>query len=152
VSGPDLREPTFLARDGWKHADKWTREGRNFCVQVARHSTPEFNGDYTQVIGTEHHWCVYLFVYAGHPDFSRFNPGGDMWSQPSYECHSYVSLFKAHRDSKGEIASFQLGWDYAHDGDSQYAELATASAASSVFYDASRLFDEAKERADGVQP
>lgn len=144
-----IKQPEFLARDGWRHSDEWKREGKGFLVAVKRHSRPEFNRDYSEVIGEQHCWCVYLYVYPKHPDFARFDPDGDMWSQPPYECHSYVSLFHAHRDEKGVITSFQLGWDYQHDGDSYFSELATASAASSVFYDASRLFDEALERATG---
>lgn len=120
-------------------------------VEVSRHSRPEFNRDYSKVIGENHCWCVYLYVYPGHPDFSRFNTDGDMWSQPFYECHSYVSLFHTHRGNDGEITSFQLGWDYQHDGDSEFAEYGTASSAYRVFYDASHLFDEAMSRINEVQ-
>ena len=142
--------PAFLSRDGWQHSDKWKRSGDNFMVEVSRHSRPEFSSDYSEVIGENNCWCVYLYVYPKHPDFSRFDPAGDMWSQPVYECHSYVSLFRAHRDSDGKITSFQLGWDYQHDGDSHFSECGTASEAGSVFYDASRLFDDAMLRAREV--
>lgn len=141
------RNPECIAKDGWRHSDKWKREGKNFLVEVSRHSSPEFNSDYSEVIGQEHRWCVYLYVYPRHPDFARFDSNGDMHSQPYYECHIYVSLFRVHRDESGEITSFQLGWDYNHDGDVYYTHLAPPSAAGSVFYDANRLFDEAAERA-----
>lgn len=132
MSDSKVSEPAFLARDGWRHADKWRRDGGSFLVEVSRHS-----------VGTENRWCVYLYVYPKHPDFARFNPAGGMWDQPSYDCHSYVSYFRAHRNNEGEISSFQLGWDYQHDGDSDYAELATEDDAGSVFWDASQLFDSA---------
>ena len=120
--------------ENWKHKDEWKREGSKHSVVVSRH---------TNHAGDEHRWCVYLYIYPGHPRFSQFNPDRGMWDQPSYECHSYVSLFKTHRRGNGDIGSFQLGWDYSHDGDHRFTEYATADDASSVFWDANKLFDEA---------
>lgn len=137
--------PTFLARDEWRHSDKWIRRGKNYSVEVSRHCIAPPGDDCA-----EHYWCVYLYVYPKHPDFTRFDPSGNAWAQPNYDCHSYVSLFNIHRNNAGEIVSFQLGWDYNHDGDSYYLECATADDAGSVFFDASRLFDEAAAR--GVTP
>lgn len=122
--------------DKWKHKEEWKLEGDKHCVVVSRHMDSA---------RTEHRWCVYLYIYPGHPRFEQFNPEGDMWSQPHFDCHSYVSLFNVHKRKDGTVGSFQLGWDYNHDGDSYYNELATPSEASSVFYDAERLFEEAKQ-------
>lgn len=120
--------------ENWKHKDEWNREGSKHSVVVSRH---------TNHAGDEHRWCVYLYIYPGHPRFDQFNAGGDMWSQPHFECHSYVSLFRVHRRDSGDIGSYQLGWDYNHDGDHRFTEYATADDASSVFWDANKLFDEA---------
>ena len=122
--------------DQWRHKEEWKREGNDFCVVVSRHMSQD---------KTEHRWAVYLYVYPGHADFERFNPEGDMWSQPHFDCHSCVSLFNVHRRKDGSIGSFQLGWDYNHDGDWQFNEMATPSDASSIFWDANQLFDQAKQ-------
>ena len=119
---------------GWKHKDEYKKEGDKCAVVVSRH---------TGYDDAEHRWCVYLYIYPGHPRFDQFNPDGDMWSQPHYDCHSYVSLFKVHRRDSGEVGSYQLGWDYNHDGDHRFSEYATADQAGSVFWDAERLFEEA---------
>lgn len=120
--------------ENWLHKDEWKREGISHAVVVSRHY-----GEYTG----EHCWCVYLYIYPEHPRFDQFKADGDMWSQPHYECHSYVSLFKTHRREDGSVGSYQLGWDYAHDGDSRFSEYATADEAASVFWDANRLFEDA---------
>ena len=119
----------------WKHKDEWKREGKNHAVVVSRHSNYD---------GTEHRWCVYLYVYPKHKAFSLMS--ADNRSEYGFSCHSYLSLFRAHVNEKGAIGSFQLGWDYSHDGDSRYNEMATKDDAGSVFWDADRLFDEACER------
>lgn len=124
--------------EGYTKKDEWKREGKGFCVVVSRHtarSLDEFDAN---------RWCVYLYVYPRHPAFGLFRPLGDMWSQPHFTCHSYVSLFKSHRDERGEIFSFQLGWDYSHDGDN-YGWCATADDASSIFWDANKLFEQAEQ-------
>lgn len=122
--------------DNWQHKDEWKREGDNHSVVISRHFRP-----YTG----EHRWCVYLYIYPGHPRFEQFKPDSDMWSQPHYDCHSYVSLFRTHRRDDGSIGSFQLGWDYAHDGDDHFSQCATADDAGSVFWDANKLFEDASQ-------
>ncbi|WP_275628979.1 hypothetical protein [Pseudomonas sp. 273] len=122
--------------ENWRHKDEWKREGKGFCVVVSRHLSG---------ITNENRWCVYLYIYQDHPSFQHFKPESDMFEQPSFVCHSYVSLFRVHRRDDGSIGSFQLGWDYSHDGDYRFSEYATPSEASEVFWDANRLFEEASE-------
>lgn len=122
--------------EGWKPKLEWKKQGKDFLVSVSKHLS--FDGDNL--------WCVYLYVYPKHPAFARFNREGGMWDQPHFDCHSYVSYFQPHVDPKtGEVVSYQLGWDYNHDGDSYYTSLETAEDAASVFYDAQRLYEQATE-------
>lgn len=133
-------QPAFLERDGWKRNDKWVRQGEAFTVEVVRSDGVNLDGE------VENKWCVYIYVYPKHPTFRHFNPAKGIFDNAHFECHSYASYYRAHRNNEGEIVSHQLGWDYMHDGDYGYSQYGDADSASSVFYDASRLFDEAKER------
>lgn len=126
--------------NGWLHKDEWKREGKEFCVVVSRHTANTPDED-------KHRWCVYLYVYKRHPAFALFKPDRGMFDQPHFNCHSYVSLFRVHRNDKGEIGSFQLGWDYNHDGDN-FGWRETPDDAAPVFWDAQQLFDQAQEWAD----
>ena len=68
-----------------------------------------------------------------------------MWDQPHFDCHSYISYFNAHIAFKtGEVCSYQLGWDYNHDGDDYYNSIESVDDAGSIFYDADRLFEQAE--------
>lgn len=68
-----------------------------------------------------------------------------MWDQPHFDCHSYVSYFNAHIAFKtGEVCSYQLGWDYNHEGDDYYNSIDSVDQAGSIFYDAERLFEQAE--------
>lgn len=125
-----------MITENWRHKDEWKREGKSHAVVISRHTAGLHN---------ENRWCVYLYIYPEHPRFQNFNPEGTMWDQPGFVCHSYVSYFRVHKKDDGSIGSFQLGWDYNHDGDSRFAEYATPSDASEVFWDANRLFEEASE-------
>jgi hypothetical protein len=117
----------------WKHKDEWKKAGKEFLVAVSRHTGHDPD---------DHRWCVYLYVYPEHAMFSSFDADATEWDQPYFDVHGYCSLFNVHRRNDGTIGSFQLGWDYNHSGDSRYNDMATKERASSVFYDAQRLFDE----------
>lgn len=121
--------------EGWKPKLEWKKEGTNFLVSVTKHIG--YDG--------ENKWCVYLYVYPKHPAFARFNRDGTMWDQPHFDCHSYVSYFNAHIAFKtGEVCSYQLGWDYNHDGDSYYNSIDSVDEAGSIFFDAEKLFEQAE--------
>lgn len=120
--------------EGWKPKLEWKKDGKGFTVTVTKHLN----------YADENCWCVYLYVYPSHPSFEKFNKLGTMWGQPPFDCHSYVSYFQAHiRQSDGEVCSYQLGWDYNHDGDSYYLNIDRVEDAGSIFYDAERLFEQA---------
>lgn len=118
----------------WKPKLEWKKEGNTFAVVVSKHKS------YTD----ENIWCTYLYIYPKHPAFKMFNRDGGMFEQPHFNCHSYVSYFKAHLSTKtNEVCSYQLGWDYNHDGDSYYTSIESVDAAGTIFYNAEALFNEA---------
>lgn len=120
----------------WRHKDEWKHEGADFSVVVSRHTRGRSEDE------VEYCWCIYAYIYPKHRLFERFKPDGSMWEQPSPDVHSYVSFFKVHRKEDGGILSFQLGWDYQHDGDWHFSQMATKRDAGSVFYDAEALIGE----------
>ncbi|QDP50268.1 MAG: hypothetical protein Tp178MES00d2C33159851_58 [Prokaryotic dsDNA virus sp.] len=120
--------------EGWKPKLEWKKEGKHFLVSVTKHVGYE----------GENKWCVYLYVYPKHPAFVQFNRDATMWDQPHFDCHSYTSYFNAHVNFKtGEVCSYQLGWDYNHDGDSYYSSIENVEDAGSIFHDAEHLFQQA---------
>lgn len=120
---------------GWERKEVWKRAGRGFLVEVSRHEVDVDVGE------GPHRWCIYAYIYPKHPAFGQFKVGGGMWEQPDFGMHAGNSFFRTHYNGKGEIASFQVGCDYNHDGDDYFTHLATREDAGSVFYDASATFD-----------
>ncbi|TAA20332.1 hypothetical protein [Pseudoxanthomonas winnipegensis] len=119
----------------WKHKDKWSLESRSFTIEVSRHAVVGLDAQ------PENIWCVYAYVYPKHPLFARFNPAGGMWEQPSLPGHSCVSYFRAHKNEQDAITSYQIGWDYNHDGDWRFTQMASKADAYEVFRDAEELFE-----------
>lgn len=113
---------------------KWIRYGKTFSVVVNHHTTPS----------GAHRWCVYLHLSPGHPAFKLCRPDQGMIDQPYFACHSYMSFFQPHYGAAGNITSFQLGWDYNHDGD-YYDEDGNPEDVPTVFWDADRLYEQALE-------
>jgi len=124
----------------WKHKDIWKKSGNGFLVEVSRHSE-----SYEPVDGREgpHRWCVYAYIYPAHPHFAKFGPNDELWQDATTELpgHSYPSLLRRHTDAEGRVTSFQVGWDYHHDGDYMFTHDATMDDARRQFMDAQELFD-----------
>lgn len=128
--------------DGWNHKDEWRRSGQGFMVVVSRHHF----GD-GEISEDENRWCVYAYVYPKHRIFDRLDKAdnaGVLRDCCGLYCHSYVSLYRVHRDESGTVQSVQIGWDYNHDGD-EFSTRKTPGEASVVFWHASRLFDQLDE-------
>lgn len=125
--------------DTWQHKDMWKREGRKFLVQVSRHSASSVDlGD------GENRWCVYAYIYPGHPYFDRFDVDGPMFQDAAcaLPLHAGPSFFRAHFDHKEKkYTSVQVGADYNHLHDSRFGHMATRADAYEVFQDADALFD-----------
>lgn len=134
-----MGERDEMATDPWLRKDEWSHRADSFLVVVSRLSEPRPESRHDM---GEHRWTVYAYVYPQHPLFAKFNPSGGMWGQPDLHGHWSPSLYRAHCDTTGSIKSHQLGWDYAHDGDSRFSFMATRNEASEVFWDAQKLYDE----------
>jgi hypothetical protein len=136
----------------WTRKDIWNRQHKAFSVQVSRHQVEAIQegGCYDQE--GLHRWAVYAFVYPSHPLFERFDTNKGMWDQPNLPGHSYVSFFKTHRNDSGATTSYQVGWDYNHDGDWRFTELASEAEAYEVFRDAEELFQYLANRVTEAEP
>lgn len=124
----------------WRHKDVWTLPGKDFIVQVHRHSVeqrPSYYGD-----TGPHRWCVYAFIYPKHPHFARFS-GGAMWQDAAtaLPLHGGPSLLNWHFDNDKAACSVQVGADYNHLHDDCYTHMETREDAREVFSDAEGLHE-----------
>ncbi len=135
----------------WKHKDIWKKSGNGFLIEVSRHSE-----DYEPIDRREgpHMWCVYAYIYPNHPHFNAFNDKDDLYQDATSELpgHSYPSYLKRHVDKDGQVTSFQVGWDYHHDGDYMFTHDGDAETASRQFRDAQELFDRLAEMVAVLNP
>lgn len=128
--------------NNWNHKELWRKWDKYFSVEVSRHeeAVPEQGHCYDSE--GPHRWCVYAYVYPGHPLFAQFDASKSMWSQPAMPGHGGVSFYKPHLDHKTQaITSHQIGWDYNHLHDWRFTQMASPDAAHVVFSDAQELFD-----------
>jgi hypothetical protein len=133
----------------WRHKDIWSMDGKNFMIQVSRHSEPmrEESGCYDSE--GPHRWCVYAYIYPKHPHFAAFNGTEEMWQDAAamMPMHSGPSLCRKHLNADGEVTSYQVGADYHHLHDWAYTQQATKDEAAGVFDDARELHTWLTERA-----
>ena len=125
--------------DQWTHKDEWEREGRNFMVKVSRHTQRRY--DPTE---GSNNWCIYAYIYPKHPDFAKFDVDGPMYQDAAaaMPLHGGPTFFQAHYDrKKNECTSVQVGADYNHLYDDEFAHHKTLEDAYQVFNDAGELFD-----------
>lgn len=129
---------------GWDHKDLWRRFGRNFMVEVSRH-TVELREESSGCFDAEgpHRWAVYAYIYPKHQHFMAFN--GDAMHQDAaamLHFHGGPSLLRRHFAADGSTTSVQVGADYNHLHDWRYTQMETANDAQSVFSDAAELFEQ----------
>lgn len=130
--------------ESWRHKDCWKREGKDFVVEVTRHSTliqAEFDSE------GPHRWCVYAYIYPKHPHFSKFD-GPHMWQDATsaLPLHGGCSYIK-YPMYEGSVTCVQVGADYHHLHDEEFTHYATADEARSVFEDAAELFEKLQSMA-----
>lgn len=129
----------------WDHKDVWHRHGKNFLVEVKRHSVAvEEPACFDSDLGNR--WCVYAYIYPDHPHFAKF-AGPAMWQDASCEMplHGGPSLLE-YPMYEGKVSSVKVGCDYNHLHDWHFTRMASASQAHSVFADANELYEWLKER------
>jgi hypothetical protein len=120
----------------WDHKDEWRMRGDNFMVTVTRHTVSIFEMD-----EGPNRWAVYAYIYPDHPHFHKFD-GKSIYQDAcnAMPLHAGASLVRWHKDDDGKICSVQVGADYNHLYDAHYTLAETKVDASSVFFDASKLF------------
>lgn len=126
-------KPTWLKKDVWK------RQGKDFLVEVSRHTEPPSSINHWD---GENRWCVYAYIYPKHRLFDRFD--GESMLQDAACClplHRGPSYLRAHRGSDGQICSYQVGADYHHHGDDRFTHYDSDKDAYQVFVDADALFE-----------
>ena len=122
----------------WRHKDEWKKDGNGFLIVISRHTVTPPKG-WTTPEGP-HRWCVYAYIYPGHPHFAKFS-GPEMW-QDAATCmpmHGGPSLLRWHYDDNGKPVSVQVGCDYNHLHDDDYTHLGSSGEAWSIFNDADEL-------------
>lgn len=136
--------------DKYRKSENWKREGKGFMVMVNHYTEPTWR-DEPACFDSEgmHRWCIYAYVYPSHPHFAVFDGTETMWQGAATMLpgHSYPSLLRIHtKQPDNAITSYQVGWDYSHDGDWSYTQMADEKDACGVFADADELFDWLSER------
>lgn len=132
----------------WRKKTTWIKDDNGtYRVEVVHHTTQP-SGDPEPV----NHWAVYAFIYPRHPLFARFT-GKEMWQAATSALpgHSYCSYLEKHTDDDGRVCSWQVGWDYGHDGDEQYANL-SADQPHVVMYDAGQIIATLEEMKPEATP
>lgn len=135
------REREVKQESDWAHKDVWSRRADTFSVEVCRHSVD------SELRAGPHRWAVYAYIYPPHPLFDAIDPERGAWQPDLLDIplHRLPSYWKVWQDA-GEITSYQIGADYAHEGDDHYTIAATKYQAGSVFHDADQLFEWLKDR------
>ena len=129
-----------MSESVWRRKDIWSREGKNFFIEVSRHEQKRRDDEYSHE--GPHRWCVYAYIYPKHPRFAKFE-GSAMW-QPAATAlpmHGGPSLLTLHYADDGKVMSVEVGCDYHHLHDDGYTHLENAQQAFGVFSDADELFD-----------
>lgn len=124
----------------YEKKDEWWRRGKNILIQVKRSDvTPYAVEDGGQ------RWCIYAFIYPGHPYFTEFAAEDGNMMQPAaaaMPCHSYASFFRVHSEHQsGKVVSYQVGWDFNHLHDERFTHFTSPGEASEVFSCADSLYD-----------
>jgi hypothetical protein len=135
------------ATNHWGHKDLWRKHGKDFLVEVSRHSASPSSLD---IDGGPHRWCVYAYIYPKHPHFSAFDTTtkATLFQEAAtvLPLHGYPSLCE-YPMYDGKVTSVKVGADYHHLHDAEFTRMATPEEAEEVFADAQRLFDWLQARA-----
>lgn len=127
------------SKQQWDHKDVWRRRGKDFMVEISRHSSGlsrEYDSE------GPNRWCVYAYIYPQHPHFAKFD-GPQMWQDAASMLilHGGPSLLE-YPMYEGRVTSVKVGCDYHHLHDVRFTHMATAEEARRVFDDADELFDQ----------
>lgn len=127
----------------WDHKDVWRRPGKDFSIEITRHSArimDDWEGP--------HRWAVYAYIYPKNPHFSAFE-GPQMFQDAASMLHLHCgpSLLQ-YPMYEGKVTSVKVGADYHHLHDERFSHYATKDDAYEVFKDAEELFEQLQTRAE----
>jgi hypothetical protein len=129
--------------EGWDHKDVWRRRGKDFLIEVTRHSVKPV--DHWE---GPHRWAVYAYIYPKHPHFGAFD-GPNMWQDATTALHLHGGCSVLEYPMYGgNVTSVKVGADYHHLHDSEYSFYETPGDAYRVFEDANELFEQLQARAE----
>lgn len=133
------------APEGWDHKDVWRRRGKDFLIEISRHSVK-----HDDPWEGAHRWAVYAYIYPSHPHFSSFS-GGNMWQDATAVLHLHGSCsYLEYPMYDGNVTCVKVGADYNHLHDDRFTNYATPAEAHEVFSDANKLFEQLQSRAETV--
>lgn len=121
----------------WKQSTHWLRRGDGFSVEI-KHSVDTVRDDGKG----PNRWCVYAYIYPGHPRLTLYDPGTHTLFQPISRLlglHGGASYFVANHDHKG-LTSVQIGSDYNHLYDFEFTIRGADEMPWDVANDADKLF------------
>lgn len=126
----------------WRHKDSWGRRGKDFMVEITRHSVEPV--DYWE---GPNRWAVYAYIYPAHPHFAAFQ-GPAIYQDASAQLHFHGGCsFLEYPMYDGKVTCVKVGADYHHLHDERFTHYATADDAYTVFGDADELFEQLQARA-----
>ena len=119
----------------WKHKDLWTLRGKDFAIEVSRHSVATMAPN-----EGINRWCVYAYIHPTNPYFSKFE-GDDYW-QDATQCMPFHGgcTYLEYITRGGKVTCIKVGADYSHYRDDHFYHYATKDDAWEVFSDAEELF------------
>jgi hypothetical protein len=133
------------APEGWDHKDVWRRRGKDFLIEVTRHSV-----DFVDHWEGPNRWAVYAYIYPKHPHFGVFD-GPHIWQDATSVLHLHGGCsFLEYPMYDGKVTSVKVGADYHHLHDDRFTNYATPAEAHEVFSDANELFEQLQNRAETV--
>lgn len=141
------------AVDNFRRREEWLQNGKDFLVMVRRHEEKKVPTGTSFDREGPHRWCVYAYIYKGHPLFDQIDVKGDIFQDVFTQLpfHCGVSLFIPHLYAKdATVASFEVGADYHHLHDEAYTHMPTPAEAWTVFQDAQQLFVSLQALADNA--
>lgn len=132
--------------DNWRHVDVWHRKGKDFLIEIRRHSAhvAEFESE------GPNRWCVYAYIYPKHPHFAAFS-GSSIFQDAGAQLHFHRGpSYLEYPMYEGKVTSVKVGADYHHLHDERFTHYVTAADAREVFDDAEELFLQLQTRVDQV--
>lgn len=132
-------------KDRYSHHQTWSRGARKVaaCVEVVRSDAVD-DGD-----RGPYRWCVYVYLYAGHPRFDWAVENMKILNAGDIPLHGGCTFHHVSFDAEGKPAYVKIGADYNHRYDRAFTYDEDGDR---VFADAERLMEWCKTATATPQP